>query len=245
MKKQHRFALVVLLLCLFCLSACQQKEPVSSLSPSSESNGVSSSLAASLPPEVREESAGPSNPETSASAASASPNVAFSQSDAQGEALDGEGDFVLAGLELGTTLSQVEGALLLMGENAPQLQPVEGEDGVYGFGTETLCGREFARSLTFSQEGLERAVLTLRAREEEDLTALYQALKEELEAQYAWEQDVAVSNVMFPSGEEYDQQLYSRAPLAGGETALVLSACQEEGPSGMATLWIELQVERA
>ena len=34
-------------------------------------------------------------------------------------------------------------------------------------------------------------------------------------------------------------------PLAGGETALVLSACQEEGPSGMATLWIELQVKRA
>lgn len=160
--------------------------------------------------------------------------------------MDGEGDFVLAGLELGTTLSQVEGALLLMGENAPpQLQPVEGEDGVYGFGTETLCGREFARTLTFSQEGLERAVLTLRAREGEDLTALYQALKEELEAQYAWEQDVVVSNVMFPSGEEYDQQLYSRAPLAGGETALVLSACQEEGPSGMATLWIELRVEPA
>lgn len=128
----------------------------------------------------------------------------------------------------------------------PQLQPVEGEDGVYGFGTETLCGREFARTLTFSQEGLERAVLTLRAREEEeDLTALYQALKEELEALYAWEQDVAVSNVMFPSGEEYDQQLYSRAPLAGGETSLVLSACQEEGPSGMATLWIELRVEAA
>lgn len=25
MKRQHRFALVVLLLCLFCLSACQQK----------------------------------------------------------------------------------------------------------------------------------------------------------------------------------------------------------------------------
>lgn len=72
-----------------------------------------------------------------------------------------------------------------------------------------------------------------------------QALKEDLEAQYAWEQDVAVSNVMSPSGEEYDQQLYSRAPLAGGETALVLSACQEEGPSGMATLWIELRVEPA
>ena len=34
-------------------------------------------------------------------------------------------------------------------------------------------------------------------------------------------------------------------PLAGGETALVLCGYQEEGPSGMATLWIELQVKRA
>ena len=34
-------------------------------------------------------------------------------------------------------------------------------------------------------------------------------------------------------------------PLAGGETALVLCGYQEEGPSGMATLWIELRVEPA
>ena len=37
-----------------------------------------------------------------------------------------------------------------------------------------------------------------------------------------------------------------QVPHPWGEgTALVLSACQEEGPSGMATLWIELQVEPA
>ena len=43
----------------------------------------------------------------------------------------------------------------------------------------------------------------------------------------------------------WDFPVASPTQPCSGETALVLSACQEEGPSGMSTLWIELQVERA
>ena len=142
------------------------------------------------------------------------------------------GEFSYAGLEMGMPLSQVEEALALMGEGAPQLELVEEREdrhfgvtiALYRLGATQLLDRQFAWELVFWDEQLHSISLTLE--EGEDLAAFYQELKEGLGDRFGLEDFTQVdlqSPLTLPSGAAYDQVNTSMAASDSGETTLSLT----------------------
>lgn len=233
MKKDRKTAVAaaLLALCLICLAACQGGEPSSSL-PAPASTSSAPEAAGSQITETT-----PTPAPTAASTPSPTPvPTATPQPTPEPTAFDvlqnEAGEFSYAGLEMGMPLSQVEEALALMGEGAPQLELVEEREdrhfgvtiALYRLGATQLLDRQFAWELVFWDEQLHSISLTLE--EGEDLAAFYQELKEGLGDRFGLEDFTQVdlqSPLTLPSGAAYDQVDTSMAASDSGETTLTLT----------------------
>lgn len=233
MKKDRKTAVAaaLLALCLICLAACQGGEPSSSL-PAPASTSAAPEAAGSQITETT-----PTPAPTAASTPSPTPvPTATPQPTPEPTAFDvlqnEAGEFSYAGLEMGMPLSQVEEALALMGEGAPQLELVEEREdrhfgvtiALYRLGATQLLDRQFAWELVFWDEQLHSISLTLE--EGEDLTAFYQELEEGLADRFGLEDFSQVdlqSPLTLPSGAAYDQVNTSMAASDSGETTLTLT----------------------
>lgn len=233
MKKDRKTAVAaaLLALCLICLAACQGGEPSSSL-PAPASTSSAPEAAGSQITETT-----PTPAPTAASTPSPTPvPTATPQPTPEPTAFDvlqnEAGEFSYAGLEMGMPLSQVEEALALMGEGAPQLELVEEREdrhfgvtiALYRLGATQLLDRQFAWELVFWDEQLHSISLTLE--EGEDLAAFYQELEEGLADRFGLEDFSQVdlqSPLTLPSGAAYDQVNTSMAASDSGETTLTLT----------------------
>lgn len=223
MKKNRKTALIaaLLALCLICLAACQGEAPSSSL-PAPASTSATPEAAGSQITEA-----------TPAPAPTAEPTPSPTPEPIAFDVLQNEaGEFSYAGLEMGMPLSQVEEALTLMGEGAPQLELVEEREdrhfgvtiALYRLGATQLLDRQFAWELVFWDEQLHSISLTLE--EGEDLAAFYQELEEGLADRFGLEDFSQVdlqSPLTLPSGAAYDQVNTSMAASDSGETTLTLT----------------------
>lgn len=236
MKKNRKTALIAALLplCLICLAACQGEEPSSSL-PASSTPGSTSATPEAAGSQITE--ATPAPAPTAAPTPSPTPvPTATPQPTPEPTAFDvlqnEAGEFSYAGLEMGMPLSQVEEALALMGEGAPQLELVEEREdrhfgvtiALYRLGATQLLDRQFAWELVFWDEQLHSISLTLE--EGEDLAAFYQELEEGLADRFGLEDFSQVdlqSPLTLPSGAAYDQVNTSMAASDSGETTLTLT----------------------
>ena len=241
MKKNRKTALIaaLLALCLLCLPACQGEEPSSSLtavaSTSATPEAAGSQITETTPTPAP--TAAPTPAPTAAPTPSPTPvPTATPQPTPEPTAFDvlqnGAGEFSYAGLEMGMPLSQVEEALALMGEGAPQLELVEEREdrhfgvtiALYRLGATQLLDRQFAWELVFWDEQLHSISLTLE--EGEDLAAFYQELEEGLADRFGLEDFSQVdlqSPLTLPSGAAYDQVNTSMAASDSGETTLTLT----------------------
>lgn len=233
MKKNRKTALIaaLLALCLIYLAACQGEEPSASLpapaSASSTPESAGSQITEATPAPTP--TAAPTSSPTPVPTATPQPTPEPTAFDVlQNEA----GEFSYAGLEMGMPLSQVEEALALMGEGAPQLELVEEREdrhfgvtiALYRLGATQLLDRQFAWELVFWDEQLHSISLTLE--EGEDLAAFYQELKEGLGDRFGLEDFTQVdlqSPLTLPSGAAYDQVNTSMAASDSGETTLSLT----------------------
>ena len=159
MKKNRKTALIaaLLALCLICLAACQGGGvfPPPCLRPPAPAPRrrppAPKSRRQRLPPAP---TAAPTPSPHPCAHRHAQPTPAPTAFDVlQNEA----GEFSYAGLEMGMPLSQVEEALALMGEGAPQLELVEEREdrhfgvtiALYRLGATQLLDRQFAWELVF------------------------------------------------------------------------------------------------